>query len=922
MRKPIHIQGILLLCFFCTTLSAQTFQWNRIIKSEGFEEAYDLVTDNAGYVYVCGMIEYEADFGNGVILESAGIHDIFIAKYDTSGNLIWARRAGGRGGDKAQSITLDGQGYLYIAGEFEDTTYWGSIMKIAVGTNSNNVFVARYDTSGNVQWVQSLGTEDPWHTRGYGVTTDAQSNVYVAGGTMGNTYYNGNFLFTSAGDYDGIIFSFDKFGNYRWARRMGGTDSDKARRIISDQGSSIYVTGYFSNTANFSGTTLSTRGHTDVFLAKYDTAGSLLWVTQAGDTGFDRAWDIDINVNGQILIAGDESRGLFDAHIASCQGQTDAFVAGYDTSGNNLWVVAGGGGEDDEGRGVSHDASGNVYLVGDYGGSAIFPPVTYTGNHYAEPFFASYTPDGSALRWVRNGSGPSNDRGVGIGLDNAGNIYACGNFEDSLSLGSMLLHGDSLLDIYVTRLSAQNICSSSASVIGNIGCFGMCNGTATVSSFGQSPFTYTWNTSPVQHTETATGLCAGNYTVSVTDFTGCVSTASITLADPPELLVNSTFQPSNCFGACNGTAEATATGQSPFTYSWNTVPVQNTALASGLCEGNYTVTVTDASGCTATTSVTLTDPPELLVGATSTTISCFGSCDGTATAAATGNAPFTYSWNSVPVQNAITATGLCSGNYTVTVTDAGGCTSTSSTTLSDPPQLLINPVVTAVTCHGICNGSAEAMVSGQSPFTFLWNTVPVQTTETAVGLCAGSYSVTVTDGAGCTASMPALVSQPLELATSANITNASCTGCTDGALDLTVSGGTAPYQYLWSNGASTEDILNVGAGNYSVCVTDAYQCVQCDTFLVLDPSTGISTASELQFSVSPNPVTSLATIQMEGGYAHTTTLSVYNSIGSLIYKSEFQGNEYVLNAEDWQKGIYFLELVSRDQIKLVPLIRE
>lgn len=913
------LTAIFFLCL-SSPVSSQTFLWNQTIRSEGFDEVYDLAADPSGNVYVTGMIEYLADFGNGVVLEARGVHDIFIAKYDSSGNLIWARRDGGRDGDKAHSIALDGQGFLYVAGEFEDTSYWGPFMKIADG--GNNMFVAKYDTSGNVLWVESIGTTTGANTRAYGVGVDASSNVYVAGGTQGDTYYNGAFLFTSTGDYDGMLVSFDKFGNFRWAKRMGGNDSDKARAVVSDQGSNIYLTGYYSGNANFSGTNLPGQGHTDIFLAKYDTTGLLQWVTQAGDTGFDRSWDIDININGQILVAGDESRGHFDANVASCQGMTDAFVAAYDDSGNNLWVVAGGGPEADQGKGVTHDNAGNIYLTGDFGGSAIFPPFSYSSNNYAEPFMVSYTSDGTTLRWARVGVGPSNDRGIAIGVDNAGSIYSTGNFDDSIQFGQMVLQGDSLYDIYITKLSAQNICYSSASLSGAIDCYGMCNGTATAIAGGQSPFSYSWNTVPVQQSQTATGLCAGTYTVTVTDFSGCTSTASITLTDPPELIVAAASTPVTCAGGCDGSATAIATGQAPFSYSWNTVPVQATAIATGLCAGNYTVTVTDSAGCLANASVTLNDPAALTVTANSTAITCFNFCDGTAGAAAAGQSPFSYSWNTVPVQLTDTATGLCAGNYTVTVTDAAGCTAAYTVTLNNPPQLIVNPAVTAASCYGSCDGIANAITVGQGPFTFSWNTVPVQNTQAATGLCAGNYAVTVTDSAGCIATAPVLVSQPFALTITGSVSDATCAGCTDGAIDISPAGGTAGYQYLWSNGETTEDLNGLPAGTYSVCVTDANLCQQCDTFLVLEPSTGISGFSMLEFSVYPNPFSSVTTIRLHENSSQSTTLFLYNSIGELVYSTVFTGRDFALDASGRNPGVYFLSLRNNQSQRMIPLVIE
>jgi len=913
MRIQLHILACLLLLSLCS--NAQTFLWDRTIKSEGFDEAYDLAVDPEGNVYVAGMIEYLADFGNGFHLEASGVHDIFIAKYDSIGTLVWAVRAGGRDGDKIQSITLDGQGSIYVTGEFEDTSYWGPIMKVAEG--GNNMFVARYDTSGNVQWVRSLGTVSPSHTRGYGVCTDANGNVYVACGTLGDTYYDGNFLFSSNGDYDGIIISFDRSGNFRWAHHVGGNDSDKARGVVSDQGNFIYLTGYFANTANFSGSTVSTQGHTDIFLAKYDTSGLLQWVTSAGDTGFDRSWDVLINVNGQVIVAGDQSRGVFDNNVASCQGRTDAFVAAYDDSGNNLWVVAGGGPEDDEGKAVAHDNAGNLYLMGDYGGSAIFPPYSFTGGHYAEPFIASYTADGTSLRWARNGEGPSNDRGTGIGVDNAGNIYACGNFDITLQLGGLSLVGDSLYDIYVTRQAHRNLCFTSATISGSINCAGMCNGTATATASGQAPYSYSWNTVPVQTSQTATALCAGNYTVTVTDNLGCTSSANIVLSDPPPLSVNSTFTALTCYNNCDGTAEANASGQDPFTYSWNTTPVQTSQTATGLCAGNYTVTVTDAGGCTSTSNVTLANPPQISIITSSTDITCFGACNGTADAAAAGQDPFTYSWDTSPVQTGESATNLCAGNYTVTVTDANGCTTTANVTLTDPQQLIITPSITSVLCNSECNGTADA--GGNGPFTFEWNTVPVETTQLISGLCAGSYTVTVTDDEGCTATSSMLVTQPLALNLNSTISDATCTGCSDGSIDVSTSGGSGIIQYLWSNGATTQDLNNIPEGTYSLCIEDANQCTLCDTFLVTDPSTGIGTPEVSVFSIYPNPSSNAAIIQLSDN-SKTVELILLNSIGEKIFNTEIRTKEYKLETSDLAEGVYFIEIVSEGMITTKPLI--
>ena len=837
MIMPTRVRILVTIFFVFTTgaLYPQAFQWAKDIKSVGFDEGLDLVTDPDGYVYVGGQIEFDADFGNNVILHSAGKHDIFIAKYDPIGNLVWAKRAGGKGGDKAHSIALDGSGHIFAVGEFEDTSYWDGIMKATPGMGINNMFVAKYDTSGSVMWVRNISAgSGPLHTRGYGVTCDAQGNVYACGGTNGDAYYNGTFLFTTAGDYDGTVVKFDPNGNFCWARRMGGVGSDKAYGIASDNNGSIYVTGYFVGTADFaSSRTLVGNGHTDIFLAKFDTAGTLQWVKQAGDTGFDRGWDVTINVNGQIVITGEFQTGYFGSNLVHSHGNEDMFLAAYDNNGNNLWALSGGGVEDDIGRGVSHDNSGNIYVVGDYASTGSFPPLSVSSNGFADIFLAKYSSTGIDLDWIRTVGGHDNDRGRGVGADNAGNIYICGEFVDSTRFDSFNLIGDTLLDIFVAKVVQGSFCSAQVSTTILNPCNGFCDGSATASAIGHGPFMYNWSTTPAQFNATVTGLCAGIYSVTMTDVVGCTATAVVTLTDPPLIQLTATSTGVTCNGSCNGIATASATGQGPFTFSWSTSPPQSGSIITGLCAGIYSVIATDTLRCTSTASVTLIDPQPIQLSSTIRDPSCSGTCDGILKISATGQSPFNYVWSTSPPQSGYIAANLCAGTYLVTTTDALGCTSTASLILTDPSQIQV----------------------------------------------------------------------------SATILNASCAGCSDGIIDLHVSGGTGVFNYSWSNGNTTQDLQNLTAGIYNVCVIDSNNCSLCDTFTVLEPSNGIlSFFSNEGISIFPNPFKSFTTIKLNIPGNHSTKLVVYNTIGESVFVTEFYGNEFHLPANELKSGIYFLHL--------------
>lgn len=667
---------ILLILLFGQGISnAQSFQWAKSIQSEGFEEGYDLVTDPDGNTYIAGMLEYDTDFGNGLILSSAGVHDIFLAKYSPTGRLVWAKRAGGKGGDKIQSIALDGFGNIFAVGEFEDTCYWESIMKTTPGPEVNNMFIAKYDTSGNVTWVKTLSTTGVIHSRGYGVSCDESGNVYACGGTKGDTYFEGNYLFTSNGDYDGTIVKFDSNGNYIWGRRLGGAESDKAYAIASDRNGFVYVTGYFVGTAEFSSSVdLNGNGHTEIFLAKYNADnGNLDWAKMAGDTGFDRGWDVMVNINGNIVITGEFQTGYFGTNQAYSRGNQDMFVAAYDSNGDNLWVVDGGGVEDDIGRGITHDNAGNVIVVGDYAVAGIFTPDTIYGNGFADIFIASYSADGQNLNWIRSAGGLDSDRGRGVGVDNANNVYVCGEFIDSIRFGNTNIIGDTLLDAYLTKISTTtNFCSTQLSVSTANKCTGQCDGVAVASVIGQGPFTYFWSTVPAQTSDTATGLCAGIYEVMTTDASGCTATAFVTLNDPLPLVLSATSSDALCAGACDGIASASATGESPFQYSWNTSPVQTGENATGLCAGNYTVTVIDSLGCTTTSNIAVGEPQPIQLTATVTNSTCIGCADGSIDVTVNGGTPlYSYLWDIGEITEDLSI--LLAGTYELCVTDDNGC---------------------------------------------------------------------------------------------------------------------------------------------------------------------------------------------------------------------------------------------------------
>jgi len=348
----------------------------------------------------------------------------------------------------------------------------------------------------------------------------------------------------------------------------------------------------------------------------------------------------------------------------------------------------------------------------------------------------------------------------------------------------------------------------------NVTCFGLNNGTATaLGSGGWAPYTYLWSTG--QTTATITGLAPGTYNVTVTDIDLGTGVGSITITQPPQLGVTLYGESQICGIAPDGKATAVPYGGTPpYTYLWNTGGT--TAQITGLPAGTYTVTVTDANGCTVAGSTTVFFWDEgVWIMDNSVNVTCFGLNNGSIQASGmSGTPPYTFHWSNGA--NTPDITNLAPGTYTVTVTDANGCSNTHTVTITQPTIL----VAVTSTTPGVCgvNGSATVSVSGATPpYTVLWSNGSASTTITAP---AGTYTVTVTDGNGCTKSASATINtSPNNLLVTTTVLSSA--GCTiGGSASATASGGSGNYAFSWTGGQTGSTATNLPVGTYTVTVVD------------------------------------------------------------------------------------------------------
>ncbi len=555
ITRLIYMLIIILIDSIVLVGQTPNWSWAKNAIGSSSELGFGITTDGLGNIYIVGEFSSSNSTFGSYTLTNSGNRDMFLVKYDPFGNVIWAKSAGGTEDDAGISICTDTEGNIYCTGYFYSPSItFGSTTLNNLGMA--NVFIVKYDPTGNVVWAKGAGGNN--QDIGRSITTDGVGNIYVTGGFTSATITFGNITLTKVNnpyDYQDIfIAKYNSNGNVIWAKSAGSLYSDQGFGITTDKENNIFLTGSFMGPSiTFGNFTLNCpEGSYCPFITKYDPSGNVKWAKSATNNfGRDESYGITTDTDGNAYITGKFSSysitfGSITLANSSLNGGTDLFIVKYNESGDVLWAKSAGGSSDDESQSVITDSLRNVYITGQFKSPSInFDNIILTNvNPYStntDIFVASYDSSG-AIRWAKSVGQSNDDRGYSITVDKQGNIFHTGGFLNyNITFSSITLINSGAYDVFIAKLvSCTNIISTPTA--GNNG--PVCIGSIlSLTSSTISGATYSWTgpngyTSSIQNpivSNNATPTLSGIYKVTAT-VDGCTSDTGSTEAIVKSLL--------------------------------------------------------------------------------------------------------------------------------------------------------------------------------------------------------------------------------------------------------------------------------------------------------------------------------------------------------------------------------------------------
>lgn len=455
--KPVVFAIIVFLEIICLGgLFAQAPHWGMALTSigSGDSDARCIAADGYGNVYIAGVFRGYFQLGS-LSYESYGPshnEDIFVAKLNSDGQVMWMSRAGGTGWDGASSIAVDESGCVYVCGSFAGLVQFGNIQVHAYGEESgSDLFVAKLDNDGNWLWAKHGG--DIYNDYALSLCLDNEGNILVTGTISTSPVFGDIVLPYYSGDSDFFVAKLSESGTWLWAIRNEGVDWDYGYDVSADNSGNVYVTGSFRGTISIGGFNCQASGISELFVLKTDPNGTVLWVKVPEGGYDDDAYDITCDNSGGIIINGC-SRGdvwLDEFYIPYCNNSM-LFIAKLDENGDFVWVKTFIG-ESTYSSGIETDETGNIYF-----GCTFFGNIEIDGSMYvstgSSDFLVGKLDSYGNTQWAVFAGGLSHDGLNNIALSTNSDLYACGHYFHDLSLGQIVLNSPNDHDnVFLSKLT-------------------------------------------------------------------------------------------------------------------------------------------------------------------------------------------------------------------------------------------------------------------------------------------------------------------------------------------------------------------------------------------------------------------------------------------------------------------------------------
>ena len=872
----------LLITLFTSTIFAQNPDWIKSIGGDGLDAVNAIAVDTAGNIYVTGSFKETVDFDPSSSvsnLTSTGYSDVFLAKYDSIGSFVWAKKMGGLYWDYGTAICLDDLGNILITGAYRNTSDFDPGPGVAYITNNGwyGVFVAKYDNDGNYIWVHGISgyTNDI----GQAIKTDDHNNIYVSGlygSPLDIDPGLDTTLLSFQGSNDVFLAKFNSDGVFKWAHEFGSIQYENGKGIAIDSDENVYLTGHFQGEVDFDPgvdtASLDVTGiNSDAFLAKYDSSGNYQWAFNIGYGGGEMGLALEIDVNEDLIITGrlGNSNGPSDfdpgpdSSLISSQGSFDAFVAKYSNEGEHIWAKSLSGKNWVEGNSICSDAYGNVFIGGSFKDTIDLNPgigeQLCVSNGYYDLFIVQLDPDGNFV-WGNTFGNINGEDCSGLAISPQGGLIAVGPYTNTVNFG--------------TEGSPNNITSEGSSDIFIAHFSPPC-----YSSY-QDAFICTGNTYTFPDGSSSDSSMVYSKTHSTTN--GCDSVEVI------NLIVDVAFSIEEYISICDAS----------YTFPDGTSSDTSTI---------HTSTLTSLFGCDSIIET------HLQVHFSSMAQSFIDICQGESYTFPDGSASdsttihfsnLTSGWgcDSIiethlqvnPIYTIEESITICEGeSYTLPNGEIIDISGTFQSLLSSQygcdsiivTNLTVNSTYSTIESITICNGTSYTLPNGE-----LVNT-------------AGSYESILTAENGC----DSVITSDIEVLIIDNSISQLSTTLSANQID-------ASYQWLDCDnnfeaipGATEQSYTAQENGNYAVEIT--HQSCSIISECVIISSVGINELDQVEISIYPNPFTEQFEIKGSG----IKSIIVFNVSSDELIKIINQSKEVnAIDMHNYPSGVYFVKIIMDD----------